>query len=1106
MPLTVCETSFKHSEANVAFVQNHIVRRSGQLMLERAAGCLEIGGRRLMRAPRKSIGNRRLLHSAFWCHGAGDIDLPAWWISLLQVPSSEDGAHPDGKAKVRDMLGGEAEGSLFEFLYPAQTLAFIRRFSCCSVEGRWRRQRAKNAVRTYTSQATETKDKARQGHQALANPSSPEYEEFHEIGQGLQDASTDTIYLQTLNEIMKSGGRRDYEDAWRSYQKLQLIENEETFTSISKALLEYLSTSPRLVDAERTIELFSRLGVQHRDVPQYRTAVRAYLRLSNLERAVETHEEALSRVTGNLGTGTLLASAFAWENWDLAFRTWDGYGRHTDRSAGQPEIWEEVDILSNLADRALSLAEYAEKDLKANQDEINPDGNVAFNHFVNSVICRALEFKSEDITRDNIYQLFDRLRRSRLLTAARYESAIFKLLGLDRGKLASNVYQEYRQQEGLKPPGSKILYALLGNYCRFDSLRGIQTVLDDLFTNHGGPDYKGYQVALGKLASLGDANSVHKLIAEYISKYGNPTSIGLLRPLLLVHCRRAEVDETVTQFKEMSERFGFTPDLPSWNILISVYARVNDLDGAFRCFNDLLDTGMKPDRYTYGTLMGLCALRGDVAGVQALLRQPDAKDNKRNVEAVDSLVLAYIKNDELEDAERFVEAALTMDLIGSRTRMWNYLLNAHALRRNIDAVMRIHQRMQSAGVPLDGITYAALMQSLAILKETDTAYKILRVVMPRDGIKVTALHYAIVMGGYVGTDEPEKVFRVYKRMIKRNIQPTLSTQIPLLKASASAELDKTGRHGLREATQELTQTEELLEETLTNLDPMQLASREPVRGISKQPVDDAYLAAPFDFLIFIYGQQGLFEKVQQLYGKYIDTASERKLKAKITPTSKLLSALMVSHLRQQQYDDVYKCWSLARSSTERIAKRLDAADLSKPGWVLPSQRYLLGTPLMYVMKSLGEQQDLDGIARTVTELQSDGYDLDARNWNLYVQLLVHNGRTFDAFEQCEQHLMDGWTGWPSQQRQQGMSKAVAKSTQAKANHIQPWILSPNYHTFVYLAAATMDIQTAESASLSSRGRGSESERIRQAAPRTMEAVRNMPRIDDHLQTDLLRRW
>jgi hypothetical protein len=160
---------------------------------------------------------------------------------------------------------------------------------------------------------------------------------------------------------------------------------------------------------------------------------------------------------------------------------------------------------------------------------------------------------------------------------------------------------------------------------------------------------------------------------------------------------------------------------------------------------------------------------------------------------------------------------------------------------------------------------------------------------------------------------------------------------------------------------------------------------------------------------------------------------------------------------------------------------------------------------MYVMKSLGEQQDLDGIARTVTELQSDGYDLDARNWNLYVQLLVHNGRTFDAFEQCEQHLMDGWTGWPSQQRQQGMSKAVAKSTQAKANHIQPWILSPNYHTFVTSRPRRWTFRPPNPP-VCLLEEGSESERIRQAAPRTMEAVRNMPRIDDHLQTDLLRRW
>ncbi|KAI9873314.1 MAG: hypothetical protein M1830_000551 [Pleopsidium flavum] len=1004
------------------------------------------------------------------------------------------------------MLGGEAESSFFEFLYPAQTLAFIRQFASCSLDGRWRRQTSKRGVRTYTSQASETKEESQQEDQAVAGPSSAEYEGVQVFDSGLQDASTDIEYLQTLTEILKSGVRRDYEDAWRRFRKLEPIEKEGTSIHITNALLEYLSTSPRTVEAERMIELFSQLKVEHRDAPQYRTAIRAYLRLSNLKKAVETHEEALSRVTGNLGTGTLLASAIAWENWDLAFRTWDGYERQIDRSVEQPGIWDEVDVLSNLADRALSLAEYAEQNTEASQDTLDLDSHVTLGDFVNSVMFRALEFKYEDITRDDIYQLFDRLRRSRLLTAAEYENAIFRLLSLNRGKYASSLYQEFRKEEALQPPGAKILYALLGNYCRFDSVRGIQMVLDDLFTNHEGPDWKGYHVALGKLATLGDATSVHKLFAAFMSKYEKPTSIRTLRPLLLVHSRRAEVNETVRHFKAMSEQFGFTPDLPSWNILLSVYARVNDVDGAFRCFNDLLDNGMKPDRYTYGTLMGLCARRGDIASLQELLRRADSTDITRSVEAVDSLVLASINNDELEDAERYVEAALTMDLTGSRTRMWNYLLNAHALRRNIDAVMRIHQRMQSAGVPLDSMTYSALMQSLAILKETESAYKILRVVMPRDGIKVTAFHYAIVMGGYLASNEPESVFGVYKRMIKRNIRPTLSTQLPLLKASASAELNEIRRHGLSEATQELTQTEELLEEALANIDPMDLASREPVRGISKQPVDDAYLAAPFEFLIFIYGQQGLFEKVKLLYDKYIDTANERNLKNKIVPTSKMLSALMVSHLRQQQYDGVFKCWTLARSSAERIAKRLTAADLSKPGWVLPSQRYILATPLIYLMKSLGEQEDLQGITSTIAELQSDGYDLDARNWNLYVQLLVRNGLPFEAFQQCEQRLMDGWKGWPFQQRQQGISKADARPVKANSHHVQPWILSPNYRTLVYLASAIMDIQTAESASLSLRGRGSESEQIDKLAPRAMEAVRNMPRMDDNLQTDLLRRW
>ncbi|MCJ1365792.1 hypothetical protein MMC16_004917 [Acarospora aff. strigata] len=997
----------------------------------------------------------------------------------------------------RDSMGSEVEGSLFEFLYPAHTLAFIRRLSSYSLQKRWRKQRTKNGIRLFTSRATEPEDEVRPDTEVSADVFSAEHDE---ADQKPQDQAIETEPFLTLDDLLQSRKRKSYDSAWRLFQSLAQTEEEATLTYYTEALLQYLSTSARSVDAERIAELFSRLPTQQRETRQYRIVIEAYLKLPDLEKAVEAHKEALMMVAGDVGTATLLASAVECERWELGSCALHDYRRRLYVPVGKQAIWDEVDNIPHLMERALSLAAFAENAMAADQDASQPESAEGFGEFVNAIMIRALEFKSEGLNGDNVRQYFEKLKLFGLLTKDRYEDAMHKLLSLGLGSLAGSVYRKHRGQDDFMP-SQKLLYRLLDHYCRFNSVSNIQIILEDLFAVYGGLDRAGYRAVIGKLAGLGDANSVHKLFADSVSRYGAPSQVSLLRPLLLVHSRRAEVDETVRQFRRLSEEFGLTPDLQCWNILISAYSRITDVDGAFRCFNELLGTSFKPDRYTFGIMFNLCARKGDTTMLQELFRLADDAGIQTSVAAIDSLVLSCINNDELDEAERIAEAALSKEIEGSRTRMWNYLLNAHSLRGNIDDVTRIHHRMQDAGVPLDSMTYATLMQSLTVLKETDAAYKILRVVMPRDGIRVTAFHYAIVMGGYVRTNETVKVFRVYKRMLERRVRPTLSTQIPLLKAGASVEADESLQQAIDVATQKFSQTDDLLEETLANLDPMELASKEPVRGNSKEPLDSAYLAAPFDFLIFIYGQQGLFDKVQQLYEKYIKSTEERKLNRTFMPTIKLLSALMVSYFRQQQHDDVYKCWELARSCSARLSKRFGAGDLSEPGWVLPSQRYLLATPLMYLMKTLGEQEDLDGITQIITELQSDGYELDSKNWNLYIQLLIRNGRILEAFQYCEEKLINGWMGWPFQRQQQGLSKAVTV-----VNKVQPWKLSPNYQTYVHLASAVMDMQTAESGNLSSLGRGAGSERLTEAAPRTMEAVRNMPRIDDNLQTDLLRRW
>jgi pentatricopeptide repeat-containing protein PET309 len=71
---------------------------------------------------------------------------------------------------------------------------------------------------------------------------------------------------------------------------------------------------------------------------------------------------------------------------------------------------------------------------------------------------------------------------------------------------------------------------------------------------------------------------------------------------------------------------------------------------------------------------------------------------------VGCLVLGYIQHDRLLQAERICEDALKMDLKTPRTRMWNCLLTAYALRRDLDSVNRLLYRMRITGVKYDAFT------------------------------------------------------------------------------------------------------------------------------------------------------------------------------------------------------------------------------------------------------------------------------------------------------------------------------------------------------------------------------------------------------------------
>lgn len=235
------------------------------------------------------------------------------------------------------------------------------------------------------------------------------------------------------------------------------------------------------------------------------------------------------------------------------------------------------------------------------------------------------------------------------------------------------------------------------------------------------------------------------------------------------------------------------------------------------------ETGLRPDHHTFSSMMSMYGKRGDRDAVDNLFQMSKNQGVEPNALMIDNIVLANINDERLDEAEQLVRQAGQMRLKGSRNFMWNVLLNAYALRRDVDKVSDLRTKMQEDGVVADNMTYASLMTALTVVKQPDAARRIMRTIMPRANAKRTALHYAIVMNGYLATQQYGQVFELYKAMLAENLAPDMSTQNVLLRAAAF--VDKAYKApGVEPGDQtELIRAQQIFDQILANLDPIELA-------------------------------------------------------------------------------------------------------------------------------------------------------------------------------------------------------------------------------------------------------------------------------------------
>lgn len=949
--------------------------------------------------------------------------------------------------------------------------------------------------------------------------------------------------------------------SWSAFEQLDDVTRQDVDLRIQ--LLVWMSHRLHKSAHNHVLDLFSHLHPTQRTAATYHAAVAASIKLGNIHKAADIHSEAsMINLAGSIGSNLIMEHAIKRENWAVAKRVQDCFEYHIQNwseSLPLPKLWNRMRNVPNLdrkLNKLVNLYTHAKdsRSRKRFQKLIQPVWRVFVRLSIHNTLSNSKSRESIALA-GTIRELCFTMFRANIDSVAIYEDCIIQLCS-DNAKLSTTVtgpiigfvYNTYRRSAFFRP--SPQLLSHMVNHWRNHKLAfagrstnrypiNLEMIVKDWKHHNKSVDDKALEIIMDCFARLGNAKLV-KLYADYYKSLhvdGLPDA-SRLWPLIYVHAENADSIQAAREFDRIKSDFGVDPDLKCWNVLLHAYEKSNDLQGTASVLEKLLMTTIQPDTYSFAPLLEMYGEQGDVEAVEHILELArDCGVDKPTTHMLNSKILSFVTSEDMQGAENALndatKAVQSKHAEGSLTICFNTVLTAHALRRDLDAAMKIYQRMTREGIAFDANSYAALVQVLCFFRQTAAAHKLLTDVMPDNRLRPTAFHYAIIMAGYVLEGDYKRALKAEKEMEAAMIRPSVSSQIAVLKAKALLEQSQRKVEQGAEDTSFLSFEDTIRDfQKMLDLGDVLPVGSEPGFGIRKGSSRPALTA---DFLVFIHGKERAFEAVSRIMKIYQEKAGQDE--NAIQAPMHLLTSMMSVHLRAGQYAEVDRCWALAKSQAQEICSQRPILPKTsapkstkwKPAKQLPpGHRFLLSRPLRYYMASQFSQSSPATITAEISDLLSEGYALDNQTWNAYIVRLCRTSppRALLAFSLVEKFMIAEWPGWITARTgvvsnttiKPKASARAERLTYIKARYLRPGQLLPQYQTMVYLASALLELRSFEASGYGGIARGKNGEEskelkrqvgtlraIREKAPRTLFAVQSMPRVYDRLQQRLIRR-
>jgi len=1112
-----------------------------QAMRERASTCLESGRRHLLRAP--TPGRRPLpalcAHFQSGYHGST--------LSTREGTSPHDiNSRPVSQPNSVPLPthSPRPAATRLDFLYPEASWAWPTR---PYQRGRHFSTAIAAAVADYGEASTD---------EAILRQTQDEM-------AVLLSQSTPLKELQRLIDVRPPGKQ---ELAWLLYQAIPPEERASCHHRLLKNLLEYLAQDGSPLPS-RALDVFNAIPPQKRRPSSFRIAIEAYTSLRLVGPAIQLLEIIDSRRGHNMldmGIDRILERTVIYHQWDLSIRVFKTFLKTTPdlRGAGPvrrqichgdicPELWRRVIALPELLESVEMFLQYVREfkdEIKASRGKLDTLRHFTMTFIPNVMGCVLnAETPNEDFIWNWFTKLFDDLHATEILpTTACYEYAIGHMLSLPRYQPYTNkrkiwleLYRRYRDSylksaslsKEVQKPSQKLIGKLIGYHTRHGGLKRVMDHVRDLRSFYPGQPLPAKLLIhlIHTFAAHGEHARVDFYLKELQANYPDHMSLNVVSALLHVYARRADVPQTFSHFKRIREEFGYAPDVACWNILLLAYVRADDLDGALECFNACVDSGVQPDVYTFGPLLDFAAHRGDIEAFETLFSRAKqvGVDLDSDVRARSGYVECFLNAGDPEGATAIAKGMLQNWQAGTLqghplTHTWNLLIQHYALAGDLPRARGYYREMVENGIPLDSWSYGGLMRALIEAKQTNAAYKVLRVTMPQHNRRVHGLHYAIVMSGFLRERQFDLAMDAQRRMVERQVPQTPTANKASLEVLGARDLYDLNKRRAKHPNFRLLRVEEALQEMLISSAVRAGAYNEPESG---RYIDSHNMGAIpqsyYGSLISLYTKRSAFSICRKLIRQAEEAAPEMDNYS--TPTT-LTAAIMESLYKAGKYTEIDPIWELALASARKLTKTFgqladgDEIDsnfyslfdprvqqLYAESRIANNRRQILVKACRIYLRSLFARSDAKAIMKatvTIRHLLVNGYAVDNFTWNEYIQQLVLQGFVAGAFRACEQYLMPRFPGWRNLSPNYVRHDIRGYQWMELRHHdITRSSVLPRYKTLVLLAKALHQVKADEKSGIGYDEETGKwmSQVLDETAPLTSRAIETMPVTEDELQ-------